>query len=137
MQPVTKKTIFGFRLGVVVLSAFWLAILIGTHLPPAVDIVPAKVNDKVMHFSAFFLLGTLMCYVTNSRRWFRRFMTIGLVGMVYAAIDELTQNFVRGRDPDPFDFLADSAGLWAAIGIYVIARYCFKNLVDTQLVPKT
>ena len=137
MQPVTKITIFGFRLAVVVLAAFWLLIFVGTHLPPAMVERAPRVNDKVQHFAAFFFLGTLMCYVTTSPRWFRRFTTIGLVGMAYAAIDELTQGFVPGRDPSFFDFLADSAGVWAAIGIYVIARYRFKNVVDARLVAKT
>ncbi len=136
MRPVTKIKIFGFRMGVVVLAAYWTAIFIGTHLPAVLDVTP-NVNDKVKHFSAFFLLGTLMCYVTNSQRWLGRFLAIGLAGMAYAAIDELTQHLVAGRYPDIFDFLADSAGLWSAIGIYVFARYRFKNLVDSFLVAKT
>ena len=74
------------------------------------------------HRTAFFLLGGLMCYVTNSSRWIARFGTIGLVGMAYAAIDELTQHLVPGRHPDVMDFLADASGLWAAIAIYVLAK---------------
>lgn len=136
MQPVTKITIFGFRMAVAVLAAYWLAIFIGTHLPANLDISP-RVNDKVKHFSAFFLLATLLCYVTTSPRSFRRFTTIGLVGMAYAAIDEMTQYFVSGRDPSGFDFLADSAGIWTAIGIYLIARYCFKHVTGSPLVPRT
>ncbi|MCP4777372.1 MAG: hypothetical protein GY880_24405, partial [Planctomycetaceae bacterium] len=33
MRPVTKITIFGFRLAIVVLAAYWLCIFVGTHLP--------------------------------------------------------------------------------------------------------
>ncbi len=137
MQPVTKITIFGFRLAVVALAAFWLLIFVGTHLPAAMLEGTPPVNDKIKHFAAFFFLGTLMCYVTTSPRWFRRFFTIGLVGMAYGAIDELTQGFVPGRDPSFFDFLADTAGVWAAIGLYLIARYRFKNVVDARLVART
>ncbi len=72
MRPVTKITIFGFRLAMVVLGLYWLAIFVGTHLPGALVVTP-NVNDKVKHFSAFFVLGGLLCYVTNSPRWFRRF----------------------------------------------------------------
>lgn len=121
MQPVTKITIFGFRLAVVVLASYWLLIFVGTHLPAAADFSPG-VNDKLKHFSAFFFLGTLLCYVTNSTNWFRRFMTIGLAAMAYAALDEMTQRFVPGRVPSVMDFVADSAGVWSAIGIYVIAK---------------
>lgn len=121
VQPATKITIFGFRLAVVVLTAYWLALFLGTHLPAALDVSP-HVNDKAKHFGAFFMLGSILCYVTNSPRWFRRFGTIGLVGMIYAAVDEATQHFVPGRYPDAWDFVADSIGLWTAIGIYVICK---------------
>ncbi|MFK8112806.1 MAG: VanZ family protein [Rubripirellula sp.] len=82
-------------------------------------------NDKIKHFGAFFVLGGILCYVTNSPRWLRRFGTIGLIGMGYAALDEMTQHFVPGRYPDPMDFVADSIGLWSAVGIYVIGKLCF------------
>jgi VanZ family protein len=125
VRPVTKITIFGFRLGVVVLAAFWLAIFTGTHLPTAMDFSP-QVNDKIKHFGAFFVLGTFLCYVTNSPHLLRRFGAIGLIGMAYAAIDEFTQGFVPGRYPDTMDFLADSAGIWTAVGIYVVGKICFE-----------
>lgn len=127
MRPVTKITIFGFRLAVVVLIAYWLAIFVGTHLPTMLDFSP-NVNDKVKHFGAFFVLGGILCYVTNSSRWFLRFGTIGLVGMTYAAIDEVTQHFVPGRYPDTMDFLADSIGIWTAIGLYVLGKVCAESL---------
>ncbi len=125
MQPVTKITILGFRLGVVVLAVYWGMIFLGTHLPAVLDISP-QVSDKAKHFAAFMGLGLMMCYVTNSRRTGRRFGGIALAGMAYAAIDELTQHFVPGRVPDVMDFVADSAGLCTAIGIYVTAR-CLVN----------
>ena len=76
----------------------------------------------------FFALGTLMCYVTTSQNWLRRFSSIGLIGMAYGAIDEWTQQFVPGRTPDPYDYLADAAGLWCAIGIYVLAKVCYQRI---------
>lgn len=124
MRPVTKISIFGFRLALVVLGLYWLAIFVGTHLPGALVVTP-NVNDKIKHFSAFFVLGGLLCYVTNSPRWFRRFSFIGLGGMAYAGIDEFTQRFVPGRSPDVADFVADSLGLWCAIAIYVLAKYLY------------
>ncbi len=121
MRPVTKITFFGVRLAIVVLTAYWLLIFVGTHRPASVD-VGGHTNDKVKHFSVFFVLGGLLCYVTNSPRWFMRFTSIGLAGMAYAAIDEFTQRFVPGRVPDLMDFVADSIGLWCAIGIYVAGK---------------
>ena len=45
--------------------------------------------------------------------------------MAYAAVDEITQNFIPGRYPDVLDFAADTAGLWSAIAIYVAAKYLY------------
>ena len=131
MRPVTKITIFGIRLAIVVLAVYWLCLFLGTHLPNMGEVLDLRfgvnqgVNDKVKHFSAFFLLGGLLCYVTNSPHWFKRFAIIGLVGMAYAAIDEITQNFIPGRYPDVLDFAADAAGLWTAIAVYVAAKYLY------------
>jgi VanZ family protein len=133
MRPVTKIKLFGLRLAVVVLAVYWLIIFVGTHLPPILDVSPSRINDKVKHFGAFFVLGGLMCYVTNSKKWFRRFATIGMLGMAYAAIDELTQLLVAGRYADKYDFLADSAGVWTAIGIYVAAKYWYQARQRTPL----
>lgn len=130
MQPVTKISVFGVRLGIAVLLLYWVAIFAGTHVPslPAIGI---SANDKIKHFSAFFLLGALLCYVTNSERWWLRFGTIGMIGMAYGAIDEVTQRFVPGRCPDVMDFAADAAGLWAAIAIYLTAKVCYANRVTS------
>ena len=118
MRPVTKISVFGIRLGIVVLGAYWIALFTGTHLPDTLDFSPA-VHDKTKHFSAFFGLATLLCYVTNSQHLVRRFGTIALVCMAYGAMDELTQGFVAGRCPDFYDFIADTLGVSLAITCYV------------------
>jgi VanZ family protein len=121
MRPITKITILGVRLAVIALIVYWLLIFTGTHLPTVPDI-GVRLNDKIKHFVAFFGLGTLLCYVTNSRQLIQRFGCIGLIGMTYAALDELTQKLVAGRTADVMDFAADSAGLWSAIAVYAFAR---------------
>ena len=121
MRPITKITILGVRLAVIALIGYWLLIFVGTHVPRLPDIAH-NVGDKPMHFVAFFGLGAILCYVTNSRHLVQRFAAIGLIGMTYAALDELTQNLVSGRVADIMDFAADSAGIWSAIACYAIAR---------------
>jgi VanZ family protein len=69
--------------------------------------------------------------VTNSRRWLKRFSLIGMAGMIYAAMDEITQNFIPGRYPDVLDFAADAAGLWAAIALYMAAK-CVHAIVRKE-----
>lgn len=126
MRPITKITIVGVRLGVVVLAFYWVLIFVGTHLPSVAGIAP-RVNDKVMHFGAYFLLGALLCYITTSTRLPQRFAMIAGVGLLYAAVDEFTQSFVPGRTSDVKDFFADAAGLFTAIAFYAIARTLFRR----------
>lgn len=126
MRPVTQITIAGIRLAMLVLAVYWAAIAIGTHLPAQLDFSP-QVSDKVKHFSAFAGLSLLLAYVTNSAegRWrssLVRFGSIALVVTVYAGLDEWTQQFVPGRVADPYDFVADVAGMLCGLTGYVIAR---------------
>ncbi|PHQ32004.1 VanZ family protein [Rhodopirellula bahusiensis] len=124
MQPVTKLRLLGFRLAVIALAAYWIAIFVGTHLPKIPKTLPA-VNDKVMHFTAFFGLATLLCYCTTSPRVWRRFPIIVAMCLVYACVDELTQSFVRGRHSDVMDFLADAAGTLTAVILYATVRWAW------------
>lgn len=124
MQPVTRFQLFGIRLGVAALALYWVAIFVGTHLPK----LPAAargVNDKVAHFSAFFGLAWLLCYCTNGGNAWRRFGMVIALCLAYAGIDELSQTLVRGRTADPLDFLADAAGTFAAVAIYLFLRAMF------------
>lgn len=125
MQPLTKIRIFRLRLAVAVLALYWLVIFAGTHLPAA-DLVDVSVNDKIKHFAAFFGLTLLWCYVTNGPI-IGRILVIGPLVMLYAALDEWTQGFVPGRQPDVWDFLADLAGMATAMTLYTVARRCFRG----------
>ena len=129
MRSITKITVFGVRLALVVLAAYWLVIFVGTHMPRLPHAVP-RFNDKLLHFTAYFVLTTLMCYTTNSTRWFRRFAVIGVTAMIYGAIDEATQAFVPRRSPELNDFLADAAGIWTAILLYVTAKLIYQQALS-------
>lgn len=132
MQPVTKISVFGIRLAIFVLALYWIAIFAGTHLPAAIDFSP-RVSDKLKHFGAFFLLASLLCYSTNSKRWLVRFGSIALICMVYGAIDEWSQQFVPGRFADPKDFLSDCAGVLTAVLLYVACKLCYERLIANRL----
>jgi len=127
MQPTTKISIFGIRLAIVLLAIYWLAIFTGTHLPSLPRAVPTP-NDKMMHFTAYFILALLLCYTTNSARSFPRFAAIGATAMIYGVIDELSQAFIPSRTPDLLDYAADVAGIWMAIAFYVGAKYVYRTI---------
>lgn len=126
MRPITKVRILGVRLGVAVLALYWVVIFTGTHLPEVPQILTSY-SDKIKHFSAFFGLAMLLCYVTNGDNPYRRFGIIFALASAYGAIDEWTQSLVPGRTTDYWDWGADTLGAATAIGIYVGLRFLFKK----------
>ena len=125
MRPLTKISLFGIRLATCVLIAYWLLLFTGTHLP-AIPKVSPLVTDKILHFTAFLGLTVLLCWVVQTRKhvW-RKFAWIAATALTYAAFDELTQSFVRGRTTDVKDFAADALGIATAIVAYAAARRAF------------
>lgn len=121
MRPVTKVRILGVRLGIVILAIYWLGIFTGTHLPSVPTVLP-DFNDKAKHFTAFFGLGLLLCYVTSGGSAWRRFGTVLAMGAAYAVVDEWSQGLVPGRTSDFLDWIADISGIVSAIGLYLLAR---------------
>lgn len=65
--------------------------------------------DKVAHFAAFMVLGLLLARAAIARR--RPIALPVLLGLAYAASDEIHQYFVPGRYPDAADWLADAIGV--------------------------
>lgn len=73
-------------------------------------------SDKVVHFSAYGLLGTLAC--RPARTW-RGAAVAVLATSAFGASDEWHQSFVRGRTAEVADWVADTAGASCAAMLYV------------------
>ena len=131
MRPVTKITILGTRLGVIALVVYWILIFVGTHIPEIPDSAP-KINDKVMHFCAYFGLTICLCYVSNPGVPWKRFGRIALIALTYAGIDEFTQSFVPTRTADWMDFAADTLGITTAIGFYLLAQAIVRRYLQAR-----
>jgi len=92
-------------------------------------VMSPNVSDKLMHFSGFFGLATLLCWVIPTRTSVvRKFAWVAAISLCYAAFDELSQGFVRGRTTDIRDFAADAAGTFSAIAVYAAVRSLFPRL---------
>lgn len=110
-----------------------LLLLTGTSWPgPDLPRVPFNVPDKVIHCGLYLVLSILVVNAlirrgSRPRSW--RFVAgVILAGMIFAALDELHQKFIPGRDCDPLDWLADSVGLvTGSIGTYM---YLIKRRVE-------
>ena len=126
MRPITKIKLFRVRLGIIGLALYWVTIFVGTHLPAGPK-VAAKVDDKIVHFLAYFGLAVFLCYVTTSAASWRRFGIVALVAMAYGAIDELTQLLVPSRTASFLDYAADLGGIFSAILLYWVAGHLFRR----------
>jgi len=100
--------------------AVWIAIqLTLTSLPGAA--IPVSLPhpvDWVGHFGLYAGLGGLVARAGSFRGWPpRRLLIAAVLISVGAALDELHQLFIPGRDAEVFDWLFDTLG--AAAGLTV------------------
>jgi hypothetical protein len=72
-------------------------------------------DDKLVHLGLYAVLGALLRAASGRIGW-----AIGLAS-AYGITDEIHQAFVPGRQADPLDWLADTAG--AALGALLVASF--------------
>ncbi|MEY4938826.1 MAG: hypothetical protein RIQ93_561 [Verrucomicrobiota bacterium] len=71
--------------------------------------------DKVVHFSIYALLATLVCRLGRGRRG--AVLSL-LIVSVFGVTDEWHQSFVPGRRAEFADWVADTLGALVAIALY-------------------
>ena len=99
----------GYALLIVVMSA-----IPGHEFPH----LPFFSADKLVHTIEFGLFGILMYRAFRyPRPLWRPYALTLIVGIPFAALDELHQRFVPGRNCDPADFLFDIAGIALFAGL--------------------
>lgn len=104
-----------------------------------------QINDKLVHFVEYGIFGYfLMKYFTivKEKEISRSSIFSLLYGGLYAVSDEIHQGFVGYfntgifggiRNPDPFDFLADLAGIIIACMIFFALNKSF-NFINNKTV---
>lgn len=121
------------RLVVMATLLYFLLLFTATHLPPR-DMPNTHVNDKIEHFTAYFLLCVLLqVCVGLFRRRLIWVATIWFCVMCWGAVDEISQP-PFGRDCDIHDWYADSAGATAASLIAAGALAVMKSPAGSGLV---
>jgi VanZ family protein len=105
------------------LLVYWLALFVGTHLPGNPNFRPTESLphiDKVVHAAAFAGLAVLVLLGLSG--WIRPSAALGLGVLValgiYAGLDEFTQGFVRFRQPDVRDWVADMIGVLVGMAVF-------------------
>ena len=103
--------------------ALWLALQVTlTSLPgKAIPVAAPHPLDWAAHFCLYGGLGALVARAGALRAWpLRRVVWAGLALSAWAALDELHQLFIPGRDAELGDWLSDTLG--ASLGLYVGTR---------------
>ena len=100
----------------------WAGLIFALSSIPALDSGLGtwdEVLRKCAHVTEYAILGFLLLRAIG-----REFPAL-LIGIAYAASDELHQLFVRGRHGSPMDVLIDTVGL--LIGIFVVQRFFLQS----------
>jgi VanZ family protein len=110
---------------------YWFPILVYCLLiflqssRPSPDIVPCwPYIDKVLHFTAYALLGALFLRAFNTTRIKYNLKLIILLSILlsslYGISDEIHQSFVPYRSADAMDALADILGSAFGVGVFLL-----------------
>lgn len=111
------------RLASCCLLLYWIALIIGTHLPSA-SLPRMYFGDKVLHLGAYAGLAFLLSWAIPTRNGQPAAhlpLTFGIC-VAYGIIDELTQLFVPGRCCCIFDMTADVVGAGIGAVAYLFCR---------------
>lgn len=116
------------------LAGYWLALFVGTHLPPNSPLLPSeRANfDKLYHFAAYAVLAGLLATVWQlaaGALTIRHLCWTWVAVVAFGALDELTQIPVN-RDCSFSDWTADAIGAAAGLLAFVWLRKAFAARLD-------
>ncbi len=90
---------------------------------------PDIVNiDKIVHFSVFGLLATLVARAPGTRHAWVAVLVVSAFGIS----DEIRQSFTPGRSVEFADWMADTSGACFAVGLYTFWDW-YRRLLETPL----
>lgn len=107
------------------LVGYCTIIFVQSSFPTPEQLPSFKFSDKVQHIIAYAILGILFCRAFNTVHWWRhRWGLLFLFGVVattaYGLSDEWHQSFVKGRNADAADVIADFVGGLIGCWLYVM-----------------
>lgn len=92
---------------------------------------------KLAHFGVFMLLGVGLTGIFVWQRKVPVVVIVVLIGVVCAAIDELHQSFVPGRNPAVFDVLIDTLGVCVGMGVVMLVTRGMRRRMTEMREEKT
>ncbi len=109
------------RIATICLSLYWLAIFVATHLPKS-SLPRLHGSDKLYHLMAFSGLAFLLAWALPVKSRLRHLNTVLIIAVLYAGLDEFTQQFIPGRTGDIRDWMADVLGVCLGLLAYSLLR---------------
>ncbi len=106
----------------------WLALMLAVSSLPGKELPEADIPfaDKAAHFAEYLVLGLLMFRAVSlgpkNIVLAKQLILSIIIISAYAAFDEWHQSFIPGRSADVLDFIADAAGAFCGMIIYIIWR---------------
>ena len=97
-------------------AVIWAAAILVVSSIPNPSLGPSLFPgcDKIAHFIEYLILGLALRYWVGSN-W-----AMGAAALGFAALDEIHQRFIPGRQMSFWDFAADAAGL--AVGYFILGQ---------------
>ena len=110
---------------------FWPGVVLitwGELTPNPPDLGGVFGWDKLEHFTAYFGLASMATLVMG----FKPRLAGAFLGIIlFGAMLEILQGYT-GRDPDMFDFLANSIGAFAGLGVGALFLWLLDPLVGAR-----
>ena len=95
----------------------WAAAIFAVSAQPTVPRLPSLLDwDKLQHSAAYAVGGLLIARALGPGR--RGALLAVALGSLHGVTDEIHQHFVPNRSPDPLDWIADTLGVLAGVGLW-------------------
>ena len=122
----------------ILLTFYWVLILVLTHINIPQLVRDAQVSDKALHVLAYLILVFLLWFAVrpDSKVNWREAVSwrVFLIAAGYGVVDEWLQVCLSGRSASVWDFLADLAGVTGGLVLITFLSFGPALLVVTGIV---
>jgi len=115
---------------------YWFTIFVLTTWPSPEFPPVLAIGDKIQHFLAYFVLGSILFFALHFQERFpmfrkRIFLSAIAICYLYGIFDEIHQIFIPGRSFDWFDLLANYTGSYLGVSVsYIYLKFIKETTVS-------